>query len=119
MAGGIRQLMWSGYCGCWSEKKGTEDKKGAGGKKGTGKGDGGYFIWAGEVIFAEQKTPPCPNKISSVPFLPYLIHLKQSRRTHAATDAHSTYDKFGTASLAFDQGVADHAGSAHAVRVAD
>ena len=132
MADGIRQLMWSGCCGCWSERRG---KKRAGEKGDGEKGDGGYFIWARGSFLLRKNYSSGPNKISSVPFFPvpffpvpffprpflpsYLIHLKQARRTHAAADAHSAYNKFGTASLAFDQGVTDHACTTHAVGVPD
>src|SRR2546425_191058 len=45
--------------------------------------------------------------------------LEQSRRAHAAADAHGADDVARAAALALDERVADHARAAHAVRMAD
>ena len=48
-----------------------------------------------------------------------LEHFEQASSTHAAADAHGDDHVLHTAALAFDQGVAGHAGTGHTVGVAD
>src|SRR5438874_8172986 len=50
---------------------------------------------------------------------PLLRDLEQGRRAHAAADAHGAHDIARAATLALDERVANHAGTAHAVRMAD
>src|SRR5690349_4231029 len=48
-----------------------------------------------------------------------LQHFEQSRRAHAAADAHRDHDITGAAALALDQRVTGHPRARHAVRMAD
>src|SRR5690606_23573605 len=49
----------------------------------------------------------------------WLQYLEQSRRAHAAPNAHGADDELGASALSFDQGMSDHPGARHTVRVTD
>src|SRR5215208_2028554 len=73
----------------------------------------------GEAPPGTDSPPPGIASLATLPCGEGSRHLEQPGGAHAAADAHRADDVLGAAALALDEGVADHAGAAHAVGVAD